>query len=89
MNIGISSEVQQILAKIRAFVDEEVIPLERPYLDNGFNALLPALEEARAKAKGLGLWLPQVPREYGGMGLSLLEHGYVSQALGRSPLAVP
>ena len=28
----------------------------------------------------------QVPEEYGGMGLSLLEHGYVSEVLGQTPI---
>jgi len=34
--------------------------------------------------KALGLWLPQIPREHGGLGLSLFEHGLVSQELGQT-----
>jgi alkylation response protein AidB-like acyl-CoA dehydrogenase len=45
-----------------------------------------ALHEKRLKAKSLRLWLPQIPEEYGGMGLSLVEHGHVSEMLGRSLL---
>jgi alkylation response protein AidB-like acyl-CoA dehydrogenase len=32
------------------------------------------------------LWAPNHPREYGGMGLNLVEHALVSEALGRTPL---
>ncbi len=81
-----SPELQMILSTIRAFVEEEIVPLERPFLDQNFAELWPQLAEKRAKAKSLGLWLPQIPMEYGGMGLSLVEHGYVSEILGRTPL---
>lgn len=82
----ISPELQKTLKTIRDFIDEKVIPLESEFLGGRFKALEPALNERRQKVKELGLWLPQVPREYGGMGLSLFEHGLVSQELGRSPL---
>jgi acyl-CoA dehydrogenase len=34
----------------------------------------------------MGLWAPNHPVEYGGLGLGMLEHGLLSEALGRSPL---
>lgn len=79
-------EFSMVLDTIREFVEQEIVPLERPFLDHGFNAILPQLNALRQKARGLGLWLPQIPREYGGMGLSLVEHGHVSEALGRTLL---
>ena len=82
----ISPELQKTLSTIRDFIDEEVIPLEPEFLGGRFKALEPTLNEKRQQVKGLGLWLPQIPREYGGMGLSLFEHGLVSQELGRTPL---
>lgn len=82
----ISPELQKILDTMRQFVDEELIPLERGFLEKGFNAMLPQLEEKRQRVKALGLWLPQVPQAYGGMGLSLFEHGLVSRELGRTPI---
>src|SRR5262249_43177904 len=39
-----------------------------------------------ARVKTLALWAPQLPRALGGLGLTLLEHGQVSELLGRSPL---
>ncbi|MCB9006718.1 MAG: acyl-CoA dehydrogenase family protein [Ardenticatenaceae bacterium] len=81
----LSPEFKKNLATIRAFVREELFPLEREYLAHGFNALEPTLQQKRQKVKDLGLWLPQVPKEYGGMGLTLFEHGLVSQELGQTP----
>jgi len=75
-----------LLQTVEAFVREELIPLERPFLRHDFDTLLPLIEEKRQLAKRLGLWLPQIPEAYGGMGLSLYDHGLVSELLGRTPL---
>ena len=77
-----SAELKMILNTIRDFMRAEIMPLERPFLAHDFDTLLPLLAEKRQKAKRLGLWLPQIPQEYGGMGLSLVEHGHVSELLG-------
>ena len=74
------------IAAIRAFIRDEVIPLERALLGQGFRAVLPALEEARRRVKSLGLWAPGMPPEYGGLGLRLRAFARVSEELGRSPL---
>ena len=36
--------------------------------------------------KKMELWAPNHPKEYGGMGLDLVEHAFVSESLGRTPL---
>ena len=86
MNFTIPTEIQMLLRTVREFVDEEIVPFERHFLLHDFDTLMPQLDALRHKAKNLGLWLPQIPSDYGGMGLSLLEHGLVSEVLGRSPL---
>jgi alkylation response protein AidB-like acyl-CoA dehydrogenase len=80
------SEMQKTLATIREFIEKEVIPLEPLLLNQEYEDLMMKLVEKRAEAKSLGFWLPQIPREYGGMGLSLYQHGQVSEILGRSLL---
>lgn len=82
----LSSELQQVLTTMGEFVTEEIMPLEPLLLNHEYEALMDRLAEKRQKAKSLGLWLPQIPLEYGGMGLSLVEHGHVSEVLGRSLL---
>jgi alkylation response protein AidB-like acyl-CoA dehydrogenase len=48
--------------------------------------MVPALKEKRKMVKQMELWGPQIPKELGGMGLNLVEHGLVSESLGRTPL---
>ncbi len=81
-----TAELRPLLRALDEFAREELYPLERPFLDHDFDALLPAIEAKRQQAKSLGFWLPQIAAEHGGMGLSLFEHGLVSEVLGRTPL---
>src|SRR5260221_7573667 len=82
----VSPRLEGILSSVSGFVRAELIPLELDFITQGFSAVEPALRQKREQAKALGLWLPQVPREYGGRGLSLFEHGLVSQELGQTPI---
>jgi acyl-CoA dehydrogenase len=86
MNLAISDRLKPLLKQIEDFVSGELIPLEAEFFSKEFRDLVPLLETKREKVRALGLWGPQIPTELGGMGLSLVEHGYVSEALGRSPL---
>jgi alkylation response protein AidB-like acyl-CoA dehydrogenase len=86
MDFSTSDHMQEILGKIRAFMDEEVFPFEGELQAQGFKAAAPTLQAIREKVRQLGLWCPQVPKAYGGLGLTLMEHGMVSELLGRSPL---
>lgn len=74
------------LQQIRAFVREELIPLEDRLRAGAFSELTPALEESRRRVKALGLWAPFLPREMGGLGMSLTEYARVSEELGWSML---
>lgn len=80
----LSPRLKNILSTIREFVREELIPVELELIHRGFYAVEPMLNEKRQKVKASGLWLPQIPSEYGGLGLSLFEHGLVSQELGQT-----
>lgn len=86
MDFTISDKMQPIIQTIREFMREEVYPLEGDFSENRFRDLLPTLNEKRRKVKALGLWAPFIPKEYGGVGLSLTEFAHVSEELGRSPL---
>jgi alkylation response protein AidB-like acyl-CoA dehydrogenase len=78
--------VRPLLARIEKFVADVVMPAEADVLEHGFAASTPRLGELRAQCKAAGLWGPQLPHELGGLGLGLVEHGLVSERLGRSPL---
>jgi acyl-CoA dehydrogenase len=75
-----------VVSAVRAFVNDEVLPLEPSYLGKSFRALLPRLGELRARVKALGLWAPHLAKEHGGLGLPLGQFARVSEELGRTPL---
>ena len=78
-------EFKEIKLKISKFVREELYALEPWILNCEWNEKLPKLNELRDKVKSQNLWLPQIPREYGGLGLSNTQHGEISEILGASP----
>ena len=86
MDFEIPEKIRIITGMIDEFMDREIIPLEPELLRGSFRDLLPVLSEKRDMVKKMELWAPNHPREYGGMGLGLVEFGMVSEALGRSPL---
>jgi acyl-CoA dehydrogenase len=86
MDFETPEKTRLIIGMIDEFVDKELIPLEREFANKSFKDLLPALEEKRAMVKKMELWAPNHPKEFGGMGLNLVDHAFVSESLGRSPL---
>jgi len=87
MPLPVSPRAKDTLTRIRAFVDDRLIPIEPELLAKGWLGVLPALTELREEVKRQGLWAPWLPAEHGGMGLSLLEYAHVSEELGRSLVA--
>ncbi len=86
MDFTISKKIQTIVDMINEFVDRELIPLEPELMVTDFKSMLPILKKKQDMVRKMELWAPNFPVECGGMGLSLQEHGLVSEALGRSPL---
>lgn len=86
MNFSVPEETQRMVQVVRDFMRNEVYPLEQDFLNSSFRDMLPILAEKRAKVKAMGLMCPQIPEEYGGQGLSLLEFASIGEELGRSPL---
>ncbi|GMV93098.1 MAG: acyl-CoA dehydrogenase [Candidatus Hydrogenedentota bacterium] len=86
MDFSIPQQTQDFLGAVREFVEKELYPFERRDHARGFKALLPELARIREDVKKRGWWLPQISKEHGGLGLSLVEHGLLSAELGRTPL---
>ncbi len=86
MDFEISDRMKTILEMINEFVEKELVPLEAEFINHDFKEMVPVLAEKREMVKKMELWGPQIPEELGGMGLSLVEHGLVSEALGGCPL---
>mgnify|MGYP006269110547 FL=1 len=74
MDFTLSPEIDALRRKVRAFVEEHVMPLEadRANYDAQENIRLEVLGPLREKAKAAGLWAPQMPKERGGLGLPMV-----------------
>ncbi|CAN5912868.1 acyl-CoA dehydrogenase [soil metagenome] len=86
MDFDPPERVRPILESIDKLIKEHVIPAEAEVFEKGFIASHMLLDKLRRTVKDAGLWGPQMPTELGGLGLDLVEHGLVSERLGRSPL---
>jgi alkylation response protein AidB-like acyl-CoA dehydrogenase len=86
MDFAVPSHLAPTLERIDQLVNDRLIPAEREVMERGWVGAADLLEELRAAVKAAGLWGPQIPKELGGMGLGLVDHGLVSERLGRSPL---
>lgn len=71
------------LSDIKKFLHSEIIPLEKEHLP--YTELLVKLNALRKKVKTAGWWLPQLPDDVGGMGLTLEQFGSISEILGACP----
>jgi acyl-CoA dehydrogenase len=90
MDFDLTPDLQDLRGRVRSFVDRQVIPLESH--ENEAEGLpLNLLTTLRQQARDAGLWAPQLPKEYGGLGLSTLGLCIVFEEAGRSllgPLAL-
>ena len=84
IDFEIPAEAKAIREKVRQWVHDECIPAEKELASGRDYKEL--LGELRAKARARGLWLPFVPKEYGGMGLGPLANALVQMELGESHL---
>jgi acyl-CoA dehydrogenase len=86
MDFTLSPEFEDIRVRTRAFIAEHVLPLEgdRANYDPHENIRLDILAPVQAKAKAAGLWSPQAPQEYGGMGLPIVGWAAMYEEANRS-----
>lgn len=74
MDFSLSPEIDALRLKVRAFVAENIVPLEadRSNYDPHENIRLDVLGPLREMAKAQGLWAPQMPADRGGLGLPMV-----------------
>ncbi len=80
-----SEKTQAILDMINEFVDKELIPMEPDLDKKSFFEMEPELEKKRDMVRDMELWAPLHPKEFGGMGLPLMDTAMIFEALGRTP----
>jgi acyl-CoA dehydrogenase len=84
IDFEIPPEAKAVRERVRQWVVDECIPAEGRITDEA--SYKAVLAELRTKARAQGLWLPFVPKEYGGMGLGPLANALVQMELGQSHL---
>jgi len=95
MDLGVSEKLQPLLARMKAFIAEEVVPMEEPY-HNEINTgdrwsfterQTEIIETLKAKARAEGLWNFFLTEGEHGSGLTTIEYAYLAEEMGRSALA--
>jgi acyl-CoA dehydrogenase len=85
VDFEVSEQMTTILEMVGSFVQRELEPIEREMLHGDPLVVEQMVEDAQRRVRQMGLWAPNHPVEYGGLGLSMVDHGLLSEALGRSP----
>jgi len=90
---ALDDRINEIRALTARIVNRDILPHERELwawrsdgtVDDGARARARHLRaEIREKVRQAGLWAPHLPPEYGGAGLSFLEHAYMNEILAYS-----
>ncbi|MCK5501915.1 MAG: acyl-CoA dehydrogenase family protein, partial [Tritonibacter mobilis] len=86
MDFTLSPRIEDFRARIAAFVDTEILPIEadRANWDAHGNIGRPALGTLRAKARAQGLWCLQLGRDYGGQALGKVGMAACYEEMNRS-----
>jgi acyl-CoA dehydrogenase len=79
-------EIDALRLKVREFIAEVVRPKEAAIAQHEGDRrfLVKSIIEMRVAAKDRGLWLPHMPKEYGGMGLGHVAMAAVSAEAAKS-----
>src|SRR4051794_15014206 len=89
MDFELPEEMRMFKESLRRFVNAELIPIERQTVTPEGEEVKPEhLGRLQQRAKDLGIWMMEVPEEYGGPGLSLFQRTLITEELSRT-IALP
>ena len=89
IDFSLSPELEEIRTRVRTFVDDVIKPTEERIQgdkleDADRDQYLTLLIDMRKQAHAAGLWLPHMPKEWGGMGLGHVELAMVQAEAAKS-----
>ncbi len=87
MDFTLPEELRHLKDNLRRYVDKEMIPHERQTLD-GEDLKPEWRDKFQSAAKDLGIWMMEVPEEFGGPGLGIMPRVVVWEELART-IALP
>lgn len=83
IDFSISPELEDTRQRTTSFMEEFVYPNESKLVeDEGLPVDLES--ELQRRVKALGLWAPNLPREWGGMGIGYIGQALINEIVGRS-----
>lgn len=86
IDFSIPPELESHRESVAAFMKQYVYPHESAFVeDEGLPAELE--QELQRKVKAQGLWGPNLPREWGGMGIGFIGQALLNEIIGRSAFA--
>ena len=95
----LDDEVNEVRIATADIVNKHILPVEDKLYarsNDGRSPTQDSIEEARElrnqvqkRVKEAKLWAPHLPPEFGGMGLSFMQHAYMNEILAYSPGAAP
>ena len=86
IDFDLGADLQALQARIRTFIADEVIPLERDPRRTPHGPTEELRRELTARARAAGLLAPHVSREYGGLALTHVGRAVAFEEAGYSPL---
>ena len=95
----LDNEINDIRSATAEIVNESILPVEHAlwgWMTGAAKAPSDVVENARTlrreiqeKVKHARLWAPHLPPDFGGMGLSFLQHAYMNEVLAYSRVLLP
>jgi acyl-CoA dehydrogenase len=88
IDFTVPPELEELLARVRAYIDEEARPAEQEISDpEDVLASWDVVERLRDGARERGIFAPHMPEDWGGLDVGVLGMALISQELGAAPLA--
>ncbi len=81
-----NEQLSALRDRVRHFIDTAVIPLEQPALERDVAELDSVCRALRKQARDAGVYGPQLPTEWGGLGLNWLACAEIFEEAGRGML---
>lgn len=86
MDFDVPQAIADLRLKVRAFMNEFVLPNERRIVEEDRQGKPDTLRRLQAEAKSAGLWVPHLPAAYGGLGLGMMGMCILFREMARSPV---
>jgi acyl-CoA dehydrogenase len=84
IDFSLSPELEEIRANTRDFIENVVKPIEKGIDPHDRRSLIAGIVEMRKEAQARGIWLPHMPKEWGGMGLGHVQLAMVQAEAART-----